>query len=164
MLLLVSQFTWRELQTLTEFFGFIILLANSSLEKGMNNSLLVFVARGGTLLLLWGLVSHPAEVSASGLVARLHSEEALEETELKDAREHNGNALSCWPPVHIGVVGLEKVEVCPWPHPSKVVVAPHVEDIGQQLGGALLFWILKKIRFSSWHLEEKEHLPLPLPN
>lgn len=43
----------------------------------------------------WGLALHPTEASAPGLVAGLHNKEALEETELKDAREHNGNALSC---------------------------------------------------------------------
>lgn len=53
----------------------------------------------------------------------------FQEIQLKDPRKNNNEALGCGPPVHIGVGGLEKEKVSHFPHPGKVVEAPHVENV-----------------------------------
>lgn len=66
-------------------------------------------------------------------------EETLQEIQLQDSRKNNNKALSCWPPVHIVIVWLEKEKVSHFPHTGKVVVSPHVEDIVLHLPCTLLW-------------------------
>lgn len=59
--------------------------------------------------------------------------EALEEAELQHPGEDNDTALGHGPPVDVVVVGLQEEGVSPFPHPGKVVEAPHVEGVHLQL-------------------------------
>ena len=56
-------------------------------------------------------------------------EESLEHKELQVSRQEDDETLGRRPPVDVAEVGQEDVVILPFPHPSKIVMMPHVKDL-----------------------------------
>lgn len=65
------------------------------------------------------------------LCGGLHIEQALQEVELQDPRDHDEDAGTRRPPVHVVVVGHQSVVIGASSHAGESIITPHVQNTTQ---------------------------------